>query len=295
MSSIQASYNTNPHGGTRAKNRHESKPALPQPPFRFRDLPLEICNEIYRLCLVDEEKIAIESVRNYDGDMSGNDEHSDNDKSVQLIPSRRHWRQTWGLNVLLIDKATYQEAVAVLYGFNEFQFHHRYPWRDLDILLSRLPESSRRYLRRLDIKFLDVERVLSSMNSLPHTEPAFQTIKRLPKLTTLTLRVTNDIMSRDLEHIRWINKYKGKSKVLLQLDKVSTRNDDREEAGPSIRISAAVVRLLNNFKWVVLGDFEIFDERNPFGDEEAWLKCLYREWMWRDYCLDSGQGGAEFT
>lgn len=50
MSSVLASYDTNPHSDTR----------LSQPPFRFRELPIEIRNEVYHLCLVDHKQTAIE-------------------------------------------------------------------------------------------------------------------------------------------------------------------------------------------------------------------------------------------
>ena len=65
MSSIQATYNTNSHSGTRAKTRHKPKP-LSRPPFRFRDLPLEIRNETYHMCLVDHVNKAIEMEGTHD-------------------------------------------------------------------------------------------------------------------------------------------------------------------------------------------------------------------------------------
>ena len=68
MSSIQASYDTYLHRGARAKRRHKPKPPHPQPPFRFRDLPLEIRNEIYHFCLADLSRTAIEPVEGYEVD-----------------------------------------------------------------------------------------------------------------------------------------------------------------------------------------------------------------------------------
>ena len=109
--------------------------------------------------------------------------------------------------MLLIDRATYLEAVTILYGSNEFRFQHEYPWRDLDLFLSHLPESSRGYLRRLEVNFPDMERNELFVKSSPRTERALRIIKRLPKLTALTLRVSNNIILSDLDHIRWINEH----------------------------------------------------------------------------------------
>lgn len=202
MSSIQGSYNTYPHSGTRAKRRHNPKPPRPQPPFRFRDLTLEVRNEIYHVCLVDYVKTLIEPVEGYEDDYSGDDEDPNNDEFVDLVLSRPGWKRTWILNVLLVDRATYQEAVIVLYGSNKFCFQHRYPWRDLDVFLSQLSESNHGYLRTRELNFPDIKRDELLVKSSPRTERALRIIIRLPKLTALTLRISNDIMSSDLDYIR---------------------------------------------------------------------------------------------
>lgn len=284
MSSIHASYSKYPQSGTRAKRRRKPKPSRPQPAFRFRDLPLEIRNEVYRVCLVDHVKTAIQPVEGYEDDYTGDDEDSDNDEFVSLVRSSHNWKTTLCLNVLLIDKATYQEAVTVLYGSNEFQFQHRYPWRDLDFFLSELSESKRGFLRRLEVNFPDIERDGLLVRSSPRTERALRIIKQLPKLTALTLRVSNDIMSSDLDHIRWINQYKGRSKVLLQVNRFPTRDEEGRKSYRLVRISAAVVGLFDDLRWQVGGDFESIDEQHPFGHEFFWLKSLFGERMWCQRC-----------
>ena len=158
MSSIQASYNTHPHSSTRTKRRHKPKPPRPQPPFRFRDLPLEIRNEIYQVFFVDHMKTVVEPMEGYEEDYWGDDEDPNNDTFVQLLLSRPYSKTTPPLNMLFMDNATHQEAVTVLNGFNEFQFQHRYPRRDLDVFLSELPESNRSHLRGLELNFPDLER-----------------------------------------------------------------------------------------------------------------------------------------
>lgn len=214
----------------------------------------------------------------------GDDEDSNNDEHVYLQRSRRNLEPTWSFNLLLIDKVTYREAVLVLYGFNEFESHHWYPWRGLDMFLSKLPESSRWYLRRLEIKFPQVGRVPSSLKLSPCTGRVLKTIKRLPKLMTLTFRVSNDIMSRDLGHIRRINEHKGTSKVIIRVDRVSSGDDEGEEVDCLIRISAAVVRLFDDFEWKVVGEIGTVEEPNSFGKERRSLKCLEQEWMWCNFC-----------
>ena len=72
----------------RAKHPNNPKPP-PQPPFRFRQLPLNVRNEIYHLCL-NHEKVAIgaEDYTGWDGEILEEDEEFYDEDLVTLVPSR---------------------------------------------------------------------------------------------------------------------------------------------------------------------------------------------------------------
>lgn len=268
---------------------YKLKRPRPQPPFRFRDLPLEIRNEIYRLCLVDDVKIAIEEKDQdgfYDVDIYGYDpcEYGE----TELVHSRESWEGDkplhMNLNLLFVDKATHQEAATILYGLNKFQFRHEYPWRAFDAFLLRLPRSSLECLRRLDLPFPYIKRYVEGSTvklrkPLPEVKDSMNIMKWLPKLETLTLRVGDDIMSSDCNHVRWIARMLVKSKIVLEVGTAWIWDEYGGQEDRLVRISAAAVELFCVFGWELAGEFDIIEEQHHFGNEVLWLG-----WLQQDAC-----------
>lgn len=274
---------------TPAKRTRKPKPPPPQPPFRFRHLPLEIRNKIYHLCLVDEKEIAIEAeeVLDWDGNILEKDEEIYNeDLPVRLVQSRPSWKPkqpSLDVNLLLVDKATHQEATTVVYGSNEFQFYNRYPWRNLQEFMMRLRSSGYKSLRRIDVEFPEISRyVRGSMvkaQDLPtNVMSVMKTVRRLPKLDTLTFRVHDDIMSSDLDIIQWISKHQGKSKIRLNIKMASIWDGKGGREDRLVRVSAAAVELFNDCNWEVVGDFERVDSQHRFWKQVRWLRWLQENW-----------------
>lgn len=107
--------------------------------FRFTDLPAEIRNEIYNLSLKTGLPIALRVFKSYT-----NGEHG----VMQTLYSGS--RET-GLtpNLLLLNKATYVEAGAILYG-NHFCFHSP---KALFVFLSSLSPTPKAWLHELTFSY----------------------------------------------------------------------------------------------------------------------------------------------
>ena len=114
------------------------------------------------------------------------------------------------------------------------------------------------------------------MNLPEHVVRVMRTIRRLPMLETLTLRVHDDILSSDLDIIRWISKYQGKSKVLLDIQKALIWDGEGDGKDRLVRVSAPAVELFHDCSWEVVGDFEKIDRQHRFGNQGRWLKWLQR-------------------
>ncbi len=267
---------------THAKRPRKPKPPPPQPPFRFHHLPLEIRNKIYHLCLVDQNEIAIETEddTDWDGNILKEDEEFYNEDLVRLVQSRASWKPKQlilDVDLLLVDKATHQEATTVLYGFNEFHFCNRYPWRNLEVFMLRLQSCGYNSLRRIDLEFPEISRyvrgsMVEAWDPPTHVMRVMKTMKRLvmktmrrlPKLETLTFRVHDDIMSSDLDIIQWISKHQGKSKIWLNIKMASIWDGKGDREDRLVRVSADAVELFNDCNWEVLGDFERVDSQHRF-------------------------------
>ena len=284
------------------------KQSQPQAPFRFRDLPLEIRNEIYHLCLVDDVEVAIETdiypsnsklagddstriwrwldgveVAKADGSHSHSKLAGDDDVPIRLVHRHySHTPRTWNSNLLFVDRATHEEAAIIYYGLNEFRFRGLDRWRNLNHFLSTLPRHSRTRLRRLELPFPYIEKRLegSSLKVLelhPDVLRGMEMIKGLPKLQTLTFNVARDIMSSDQEHILSIARLQGENKIVLRINERSIGIRGQCEGrliDSRIKISAAVVQLLHDCSWGLVGTFETIDQQHLFGNELLWLRWI---------------------
>ena len=229
--------------------------------------------------------VEAEDSTDWDGEVLEEDEEYCDEDLVRLVQSRcPRWKPHKPIlepNLLFVDKATHREAATVLYSLNEFRFCNRYPWRNLEVFLSRLPKSSRDSLRRLKLDFPDISRysqgsLVKAWDLPDHVISVMISISQLPVLKTLTLRVYDDILSSDLDIIQWISKHQGKSKILLKIKKALIWDGKGDEKDRQVRISAAAVESFNDYNWEVVGDFENIDRQHRFGNEGRWLRWLQR-------------------
>ena len=119
------SYNGLPEA---ERNRSIREPPIiqaPQPPncaeeisssfFGFSELPGEIRNEIYRLCLVNKDPIPIWDV---DFTLSGGDKHAETTNHEETkqsgVTGNFHASLGFDLGLLRVSKSVYAEAVAML-------------------------------------------------------------------------------------------------------------------------------------------------------------------------------------
>ena len=284
MSSSVPISQTIPHSRKQAKRSHKSKRSRRQPPFGFRDLPPEIRNKIYRLCLVDDVEIGIEeedtAVYDSDGLAIQGEDRSEYEE-IGLVKNRS-WDRYKGiylnLNLLFVDHTTHQEAATILYGLNIFQFFER-EWRAFDTFTLCLSRNSFECLRRLDLMFPLVDRYVEgrsvkSRKPLPEVKRRMKTLRRLPKLETLRFRVEDDMMSSDCDCIRWIAGMLVKREIILDTGNASVWNDNYEFKDRLVRISAAALELFCECRWELLGVYEKIDGPHLFSNEVIWLERL---------------------
>lgn len=277
MSSSKLDCRKVSHSRTPAKHPRKPKRPSPQTAFRFRDLPLEMRNEIYHLCFTVDGKIAIEVKPFYDAGTTKLELayscHNSTSNQTSLDYDWESEKSRLNLGLLFVNKATSREALTVLYGFDEFKFHGRYSWSNLKGFLSSLRNSSCVFLRRLDLEFPQILRyeeglTVDARDFPEHVQKCMRVIALLPKLERLTFRVYDDIVSSDLERTRWISKYQGKSKVTLEMKKAWPR---------TIRISAAVVDLIHDLNLTVVGKFQTVAPGLRCENEVRWLRWLEAE------------------
>lgn len=287
MSAPTPNCQTIPSSRRQAERPHKPKRPGPQPPFRFCNLPSEIRNKIYRLCLVDDVKIGIEEKEQdgfYDMDgyeMKGEDPYEYGE--IGLVHTYNSWDGDkpiyMNLNLLFVDKTTYQEAATIFYGLNTFQFYYGCPWRVLETFLLRLRRPGLDCFRRHDLQFPSIERYVEGSSvklRKPLSEVKFTItwMKSFPNLETLRLRVKDDIMSSDCNRIHWIARMLVKSRIVLDIGTALIWDVDRGEKNRLVRISAAAREVFRDCGWELLGEYEKIDEQHQFKNEVLWLGWL---------------------
>lgn len=134
-----------PHQHSSKRKKCSHKPTSQS--FRFVDLPLELRQQIYRLCLVDEAVInfAIDRKKHL------------RDKDATRLYRTHHWwegiQSSFHTSLLLTNSTIHQEAAPILYGLNTFQFYGQHGWRMFIKFQLRLMSISRSSIRRLGLKF----------------------------------------------------------------------------------------------------------------------------------------------
>ena len=111
--------------------------------FPFQKLPAELRNKIYKLCLVNEDKISPQALTNWHG--------------FGVDP----WRVTCRLGahmtigILGVNRQLYEEGSAILYGSNTFYFHDD----DMVIKFFSILGGQAARLRSLEVRFGSVTTV----------------------------------------------------------------------------------------------------------------------------------------
>ena len=232
--------------------------------FRFRDLPAEIRNQIYRYCLIGKKPIRIHSederdywineiggakIRELDGFL-----HLTHSISGPPFPTR-----LMHTNLLCVNKKIHDEAATILYGCNRFTFlNFRF---DIDFIhfIFRLRNASCCSLRKISINFptyenLDVQgHVTSKFTRRSNT--ILMTFRCLPNLQSVVLRVYEDMGIHQLGLLRDIgSRFRESCKITLYFDK-SPRPTWRRQNKRKPKVSAEVVGYMHDRKWVMKGSW----------------------------------------
>jgi hypothetical protein len=190
-----------------------STPARParrpvQQPFRLGNLPIEIRHEIYRLCLVNETPIPImvDEPCASDGVRLSEAQFFDNPEPEQLTPRIGRSpmeRFTIDAGLLCVSRTIREEAAALLYGHNTFQFLGEDCWIDLFRFRRRLTQD-RQHLRNVEIATTWSKSAKTVIQLSDSSTFGIELSKVLCGLRTLTLRVSEDVMIANIELLRRI-------------------------------------------------------------------------------------------
>ncbi|KAL9604312.1 MAG: hypothetical protein Q9179_001897 [Wetmoreana sp. 5 TL-2023] len=251
--------------------------------FRFRDLPSEIRNMIYRLCLVNRSPVSVkvDGLCSYYVGRPTDAQEYGKDEKVHLVSSShpsRYEALTINANLIRINQITHHETAPILYGLNTFQFLGKYWWIDFSYFDRRLSQVSHQYIRKLDIRLPDIERIYSHEIKVSRFSESstygLDILKRFANLKDFTLHVFDDITTSEIAllqqirdgcvegcqvhlHIRAGTTYQPESRSGLRnrvkyLDRV-------------VRISSEALEEMRAWDWRVEGDCDV---DHPFSNDE---------------------------
>lgn len=211
MISSKARHARPPVGASRSTPSRSARQSVQQP-FRFGNLPKEVRDRIYPLCLVNETPIPIvvDEPSGFDGEPMSEAHIFGNPNLVQLTIRNNHFwgdRFTIGVGLARINSTIHDEAVAVLYGCNTFRFMGEYSWINFVYFHRHLTRVGRQHLRKLEINFPTIARCNSAQITSQFDESSergIKILKRLPSLAKLMFRVGDDIMTVDINLLRQI-------------------------------------------------------------------------------------------
>ncbi|KAL8858861.1 MAG: hypothetical protein Q9178_004539 [Gyalolechia marmorata] len=254
--------------------------------FNFSELPGEIRNEIYRLCLVNKDPIPVWDV-NFT--LSGRDKQA---KRTKLQETKQHsvtgnfpTNLGFNLGLLRVSKFVYAEAVAILYGLNTFQFKGRNCWRNLISFDFNMTDFGHQHVRKVAIEFphvvlhIDEIRISRTQINLPETATnGLKILKSFPNLVLVTYYITEDILPIHSSLLRQARfGFKRTCQFLVDVPPFlvySARGHVRYRA---IRIAAVHFRTMNVSKIRLQGTWEKVDKHHRLWNQGDWLREILEE------------------
>lgn len=238
--------------------------SLKHPPFSFLRLPPELQYEVLRLCLINPTAINIKTEMRYccvNNSWRGGSLYGDVEVLTSKLP------EYFNTNLLRTSSGIRQMAVPILYSKNTFAFRGFFSWGDFSAFNDRLsdvapPPSD--YLRKLELPFPELDHKLFRKSQLRKAEQdALPFMKGLSNLQSLTLCLTKDIATSDIDMLRTIRKnLRFLTRVFITVQSASDYSwkDPYREKEQKVVISPKVLDKMEKWGWQISGDWETFDE-----------------------------------
>ncbi|KAL8737473.1 MAG: hypothetical protein Q9181_001633 [Wetmoreana brouardii] len=256
--------------------------------FRFRDLPSEIRNIIYRLCLVNQSPVSVkvDGLCSYYVGRPTDAQAYGKDEKVHLVSSShpsRYEALTLDTNLIRVNKITHHEAAPILYGLNTFQFLGKYWWIDFSYFDRRLSQVSHQHIRKLDIRLPDIERFYSHGIKVSRFSESstygLDILKRFANLKDFTLHAFDDIMTSEIDLLQQIRDgcVEGcqvhmhiRAGTTYQPESPFTLRNRLEFLARVVRISSEALEQMRAWDWRVKGDCDVDHPSN----NDNWFRWL---------------------
>jgi len=228
----------------------------------------------------------------FDGEPLSEGQIFGNPDLVQLttrINPFRGERFSIDVGLVYINSTIHEEAAAVLYGRNTFQFVGEYSWINFFYFHRRLTRVGRPHLRQLEIGFPDIERfnttqIVGQLDEFG--EKGIKILKHLPSLGDLTFRIGEDIMAADIELLRRIrDACQRQCRIVMDIRKALLYHDPDGFDDRPVRISSSAIQKTRKWGWDLRGQYELVDQHHRLRKETSWLRWLQRN---RQKGLQSG-------
>ena len=255
----------------------------PEQPFRFTDLPGEVRNEIYRICMVDDPNpISIQlepcsdSILNRIADLRGRNNVLVRFKS-NMIRSRHGGERLETASLLLVSRQIHAEAVTTLFGHRGVEFRGFASWIALFYFNWRLSKTCRESIRHLEIEFPQLRNVTDQFGISLQNLPRFRDVgnqglavlQGFPTLRRLRFHLDHDILDDDAEPVQEICAALQKVGNIALARKGPSVHYDGD--GPRIRqvlIERLASQTFKEFGWIVESDDEEVDDL-PLSEDES--------------------------
>lgn len=267
-------------------NNHNVEPYhdyLRPPIFRLLDLPPELRERIYYHCLVVPVALIIlkpidspTGLPSITGPKSFKLTHITDDtppKPNYIIPSRSAHaaatvalppptQSSINLNLLVLNKAIYAEALPVLYHENALGFAPwgpQSPWPALAQFCATVPTRNLALVRQLSIRFRPPDDAAHSFIFIFNADS--DPLLRLPNLRHLRLTVHADLAARDLTGLRKIRDAQRclgvRWRVSFRVGRTKDRHDPRRWRVRDPTVEQIVVDTFRDWGWELLGDYDV--------------------------------------
>lgn len=249
-------------------------------PFRFRDLPGEVRNQIYRLCLINESPIALEVLELLISDVKILDKAGTPEKEPLIVFSMDSDIEKWTVNakLLRVSKAIRDEATSFFYGCNRFQFLRQDSLIHFLYFEWHLTDVAFQHLRLLEVGFPPIERTVLDGDIVSQFsvigDRGLQILAELPHLEDVTFYLRDDVMTSDIGLLQRIRRSCRGCKVVLSLGDVEVYDQRRPYSRRAVKISSEALQGMREWGWEVKGRYLEVDRYHEWRNEHQWLEAL---------------------
>jgi hypothetical protein len=258
----------------------------PTPAFRFNDLPGEVRNKIYRLCLINESPIALDVLELFLSDVKILEGAQIPRKESLVCFLRDPEIEKWTVNakLLRVSKVIRDEAASIFYGCNRFQFLRQQSLIHFLYFEWNLTDVAYQHLRYLELGYPPIERTLLDNDIVSQFskigDRGLQILAGLPALEDVTFHSREDVMTSDIGLLRRIRRSCRGCRVTLQLGDVEVYDERRPYSRRAVKISSNAVEAMRNWGWEVKGRYMEVDRKHAWRDERQWLEALEESTRW---------------